>query len=152
MFLQMNTDYNITWNNKMIILNGSLKFIVESCDCTLNVKNVRFTDFLSVNCLSFWVGVSFRSKLEHQKWFVKVESSVMKRYQSNLADKHPQLNEFLTQIKNTPDLANLFETIQKDSGPASHLDAHGFGAGVTSMDLSWRSGRREAGHGKYLTT
>merc|ERR1712083_1208639 len=32
------------------------------------------------------------------------------------ADKHPQLNEFITQIKSTPELANLFESIQKDSG------------------------------------
>ena len=54
------------------------------------------------------------------------------------ADKHPQLNEFVTQvilawasilehhlifclfqIKSTPDLASLFESIQKDSGDAS---------------------------------
>ena len=54
------------------------------------------------------------------------------------ADKHPQLNEFVTQvslnmkrqlmsnlqfccaqIKSTPDLASLFESIQKDSGEAS---------------------------------
>jgi len=35
------------------------------------------------------------------------------------ADKHPQLNEFLTQIKSTPELANLFESIQKDSGDAA---------------------------------
>ena len=32
------------------------------------------------------------------------------------ADKHLQLNEFTTQIKSTPELANLFESIQKDSG------------------------------------
>ena len=32
------------------------------------------------------------------------------------ADKHLQLNEFTTQIKSTPELANLFEGIQKDSG------------------------------------
>ena len=32
------------------------------------------------------------------------------------ADKHPQLNEFITQIKSTPELANLFDSIQKDSG------------------------------------
>ena len=51
-------------------------------------------------------------------------------------DKHPQLNEFLTQIKNTPDLANLFESIQKDGSSGQHLDALGFGSGVTSMDLS----------------
>ena len=31
-------------------------------------------------------------------------------------DKHPQLNEFITQTKSTPELANLFESIQKDSG------------------------------------
>merc|ERR1719334_2659572 len=35
------------------------------------------------------------------------------------ADKHPQLNEFLTQIKSTPKLANLFESIQKDSGDSN---------------------------------
>ena len=51
------------------------------------------------------------------------------------ADKHPQLNEFLTQIKSTPELANLFESIQKDSGDSS---SH-------QMDLSWGGGRREAG-------
>ena len=35
------------------------------------------------------------------------------------ADKHPQLNEFITQIKSTPELANLFESIQKDSGESN---------------------------------
>ena len=28
------------------------------------------------------------------------------------ADKHPQLNEFITQIKSLPDLANLFERLE----------------------------------------
>ena len=55
-------------------------------------------------------------------------------------DKHPQLNEFLTQIKNTPDLANLFESIQKDSA--------GMDTFSNAMDISWRDGRREAGHGE----
>eukprot|EP00096_Caligus_rogercresseyi_P003100 TRINITY_DN1567_c0_g1_i2.p1 TRINITY_DN1567_c0_g1~~TRINITY_DN1567_c0_g1_i2.p1 ORF type:complete len:1243 (+),score=465.99 TRINITY_DN1567_c0_g1_i2:109-3837(+) len=31
------------------------------------------------------------------------------------ANKHPILNEFITQIRNTPDLANLFDSIQKDN-------------------------------------
>ena len=31
-----------------------------------------------------------------------------------------QLNEFLTQIKSTPELANLFESIQKDTGDLSN--------------------------------
>ena len=57
-----------------------------------------------------------------------------------IVDKHPQLNEFLTQIKNTPDLANLFESIQKDS--SSHGSGEGAysgyssATGAMSMDLS----------------
>jgi hypothetical protein len=46
-----------------------------------------------------------------------------------ISDKHPQLNEFLTQIKNTPDLANLFESIQKDTNTG--VDAFGL-----AMDMS----------------
>ena len=46
-----------------------------------------------------------------------------------VTDKHPQLNEFLTQIKNTPELANLFESIQKDT--SSGMDAFGM-----AMDIS----------------
>ena len=63
------------------------------------------------------------------------------------------MNEFLTQIKNTPDLANLFESIQKDS--SSHGSGEGAysgyssATGAMSMDLSWRDGRRETGHGKH---
>ena len=64
-----------------------------------------------------------------------------------IADKHPQLNEFLTQIKNTPDLANLFESIQKDN--SSGMDNFGYNNSGMAMDISWREGRREAGHGKY---
>ena len=44
-------------------------------------------------------------------------------------DKHPQLNEFLTQIKNTPDLANLFESIQKDAN-------NGMDTFANAMDIS----------------
>lgn len=54
------------------------------------------------------------------------------------ADKHPQLNEFLTQIKNTPDLANLFESIQKDSS-SSGGDAFGYHSSLATsvaMDIS----------------
>ncbi|XP_040569539.1 cullin-associated NEDD8-dissociated protein 1 [Lepeophtheirus salmonis] len=35
------------------------------------------------------------------------------------ANKHPILNEFITQIRNTPDLANLFDSIQKDNSGES---------------------------------
>lgn len=47
------------------------------------------------------------------------------------ADKHPQMNDFLNQIRNTPDLASLFESVQKDS------HAGGLGAnGLTSVGAS----------------
>ena len=42
----------------------------------------------------------------------------------------------MTQIKSTPELANLFESIQKDGGGDQ---------GGNAMDLSWGSGRRDAG-------
>ena len=57
-------------------------------------------------------------------------------------DKHPQLNEFLAQIKNTPDLANLFESIQKDANSSPLFSSHTSGGGVAAggadfqMDLS----------------
>ena len=49
-------------------------------------------------------------------------------------DKHPQLNEFLTQIRNTPDLANLFDSIQKDAGVGG--GGGDAGAAGSAMDLS----------------
>ena len=51
----------------------------------------------------------------------------------SLLDKHPQMNEFLTQIRNTPDLSNLFESVQKDSN--SGLSANGF-SDPNAMELS----------------
>ncbi len=53
---------------------------------------------------------------------------------SFLLDKHPTLNDFLVQIKNTPDLSALLETVQKDSGSGS--SAFTFGGDPNSMDLS----------------
>ena len=56
-------------------------------------------------------------------------------------DKHPQLNEFLAQIKNTPDLANLFESIQKDANSSPLFSSQASGGGGAGgadyqMDLS----------------
>ena len=62
-----------------------------------------------------------------------------------VSDKHPQLNDFLNTIKSTPDLANLFESIQKDA--SSGMDTFGM-----AMDISWRGGRREAGHGEAASS
>lgn len=37
------------------------------------------------------------------------------------ADKNPSLSEFVMQVKNTPDLLTIFESVQKDS-TSSHND------------------------------
>ena len=62
----------------------------------------------------------------------QISNSILRHFKLvifSFSDKHPQLNEFLTQIKNTPDLANLFESIQKDT--SSGMDAFGM-----AMDIS----------------
>ena len=67
-----------------------------------------------------------------------------------ITDKHPQLNEFMTQISSTPELANLYESIQKDN--SNSMDNFGYASSGMAMDISWRLGRREAGHGEAATT
>jgi hypothetical protein len=64
-----------------------------------------------------------------EKWTVSRDFKKMLIFANLISDKHPQLNEFLTQIKNTPDLANLFESIQKDTNTG--VDAFGL-----AMDMS----------------
>lgn len=46
-------------------------------------------------------------------------------------DKSPQLNEFINQIRSSPELALIYESIQKDSS------SHG---GDSIMDTSWEQG------------
>jgi len=38
------------------------------------------------------------------------------------ADKHPQLGDLITQIRSTPDLTVLFESIQRDSGDSNSME------------------------------
>jgi hypothetical protein len=45
-----------------------------------------------------------------------------------IADKSPQINDFLNQIKSSPELAALFESVQKDVSLAA--------TEVTLMDMS----------------
>ena len=56
----------------------------------------------------------------------------------------------MTQISSTPDLANLYESIQKDN--SNSMDNFGYASSGMAMDISWRLGRREAGHGEAATT
>ena len=53
------------------------------------------------------------------------------------ADLHPQLNEFITQIKSTLELANLFNSIQKDSGDSLWTSAEGVAAVMQVCLLLW---------------
>lgn len=60
-------------------------------------------------------------------FFIQLKLSVSS---PSLTDKSPQLNEFINQIRSSPELATIYESIQKDSS-SSH--------GVESlMDTSWR--------------
>ena len=55
------------------------------------------------------------------------------------ADLHPQLNEFITQIKLELELelANLFNSIQKDSGDSLWTSAEGVAAVMQVCLLLW---------------
>ncbi|CAB4064779.1 CAND1 [Lepeophtheirus salmonis] len=53
------------------------------------------------------------------------------------ANKHPILNEFITQIRNTPDLANLFDSIQKDNSGERH------GAAAAGFSLKRKARRKK---------
>lgn len=48
-----------------------------------------------------------------------------------VADKNPHLSEFVTHIKNTPELQPIFEAIQKDSA-CSHNDCF-----LMELELIW---------------
>ena len=76
-------------------------------------------------------------KQEHKKEY-EFKCSAMRAVAALLnifgADKHPHLKELITQIKSMLELANLFESIQKDGDSLGN-----------QMDLSWGGGRRDAG-------
>ena len=76
--------------------------------------------------------------ISHNLWIIRLSVQDRLDLHFSLIDKHPQLNEFLTQIKNTPDLSNLFESIQKDSntGAGGEGSYSGYTSGAMSMDLS----------------
>ena len=108
----------------------------QLCPGAVLQKLDKLVEPLKLTCTTKVKANSVKQEYEKQD---ELKRSAMRAVASLMniagADKHPQLNEFITQIKSTPDLANLFESIQKDSGDSL----------TNQMDLSWGGGRRDAG-------
>jgi len=102
--------------------------VSQLCPGAVLQKLDRLVEPLKLTCTTKVKANSVKQEYEKQD---ELKRSAMRAVAALLsiagADKHPQLNEFITQIKSTPELANLFESIQKDSGD---------GAASNGMDLS----------------
>jgi len=94
--------------------------VSQLCPGAVLQKLDRLVEPLKLTCTTKVKANSVKQEYEKQD---ELKRSAMRAVAALLtipgADKHPQLNEFVTQIKSTPDLASLFESIQKDSGDAS---------------------------------
>jgi len=94
--------------------------VSQLCPGAVLQKLDRLVEPLKLTCTTKVKANSVKQEYEKQD---ELKRSAMRAVAALLsipgADKHPQLNEFVTQIKSTPDLASLFESIQKDSGEAS---------------------------------
>jgi cullin-associated NEDD8-dissociated protein 1 len=95
--------------------------VSQLCPGAVLQKLDRLVEPLKLTCTTKVKANSVKQEYEKQD---ELKRSAMRAVAALLtiagADKHPQLNEFVTQIKSTPDLASLFESIQKDSGEASN--------------------------------
>jgi len=102
--------------------------VSQLCPGAVLQKLDRLVEPLKLTCTTKVKANSVKQEYEKQD---ELKRSAMRAVAALLsipgADKHPQLNEFITQIKSTPDMANLFESIQKDSGE---------GSSSNGMDLS----------------
>jgi len=102
--------------------------VSQLCPGAVLQKLDRLVEPLKLTCTTKVKANSVKQEYEKQD---ELKRSAMRAVAALLgipgADKHPQLNEFITQIKSTPELANLFESIQKDSGE---------GSSSNGMDLS----------------
>ena len=91
--------------------------VSQLCPGAVLQKLDKLVEPLKLTCTTKVKANSVKQEYEKQD---ELKRSAMRAVASLMnipgADKHPQLNEFITQIKSTPDLANLFESIQKDSG------------------------------------
>jgi len=94
--------------------------VSQLCPGAVLQKLDRLVEPLKLTCTTKVKANSVKQEYEKQD---ELKRSAMRAVAALLAipgaDKHPQLNEFITQIKSTPELANLFESIQKDSGESN---------------------------------
>merc|ERR1712080_92857 len=94
--------------------------VSQLCPGAVLQKLDRLVEPLKLTCTTKVKANSVKQEYEKQD---ELKRSAMRAVAALLtipgADKHPQLNEFITQIESAPELANLFESIQKDSGEGS---------------------------------
>jgi len=104
--------------------------VSQLCPGAVLQKLEKLVEPLKLTCTTKVKANSVKQEYEKQD---ELKRSAMRAVAALLtipgADKHPQLNEFITQIKSTPELANLFESIQKDTSSNGVADGH-------HMDLS----------------
>jgi len=102
--------------------------VAQLCPGAVLQKLGKLIEPLKLTCTTKVKANSVKQEYEKQD---ELKRSAMRAVAALLAihgaDKQPQLNEFMTQIKSTPELANLFESIQKDGGGDQ---------GANAMDLS----------------
>ncbi|KAK5639691.1 hypothetical protein RI129_012183 [Pyrocoelia pectoralis] len=90
--------------------------LAQICPGAVLQRLDRLVDPLRVTCTMKVKANSVKQEYEKQD---ELKRSAMRAINALLmipdADKNPHLNEFVTQIKNTPDLLPIFESIQKDT-------------------------------------
>jgi len=91
--------------------------VAQLCPGAVLQRLDKLIEPLKVTCTTKVKANSVKQEYEKQD---ELKRSAMRAVAALLnvpgADKHPQLGEFITQIRSTPDLAILFESIQRDSG------------------------------------
>jgi len=90
--------------------------VSQLCPGAVLQRLVELVEPLKLTCTTKVKANSVKQEYEKQD---ELKRSAMRAIAALLlvpgADKHPQLTEFITQIKSTPDLAVLFESIQRDT-------------------------------------
>merc|ERR1712137_1006601 len=89
--------------------------LASLCPTAVLQRLDRLVEPLPTTCTTKVKANSVKQEYEKQD---ELKRSAMRAIAALLvpgADKHPQLTEFITQIKSTPDLAVLFESIQRDT-------------------------------------
>lgn len=105
--------------------------LASLCPSAILQRLERLVEPLKTTCTSKIKANSVKQEFEKQD---ELKRSAMRAFTALLAipdaDKNPLMNEFLTQIKSTPDLQTLYEGIQKDTNSTAVTDS------TNVMDIS----------------